>query len=81
MQMMGTLSVALAVTNLLPLPGLDGGRILFVIVEAIRGRRVSPEKEGLIHLIGLALMVALMVFITWQDVINPVPTIDWGNFF
>jgi regulator of sigma E protease len=81
MQMMGTLSVALAVTNLLPLPGLDGGRILFVIVEAIRGRRVSPEKEGLIHLIGLALMVALMVFITWQDVMNPVPTIDWGNFF
>jgi regulator of sigma E protease len=81
MQMMGTLSVALAVTNLLPLPGLDGGRILFVIVEAIRGRRVTPEKEGVIHLIGLALMVALMVFITWQDVINPVPSIDWGSLF
>jgi regulator of sigma E protease len=81
MQMMGSLGVALAVTNLLPLPALDGGRILFVIVEGIRGRRIDPAKEGLIHLIGMALLVALMLFITWQDVINPVPSIDWGNLF
>jgi regulator of sigma E protease len=81
MQMMGTLGVALAVTNLLPLPGLDGGRILFVLVEAIRGKRVDPAREGLIHLIGLALLVALMLFITWQDIINPVPGVDWGSFF
>jgi regulator of sigma E protease len=81
MQIMGTLSVALAVTNLLPLPGLDGGRILFVVVEGIRGRRVDPAKEGLVHLIGLALLVALMLFITWQDLVNPVPGIDWGSFF
>jgi len=81
MQMMGTLGVALAVTNLLPLPGLDGGRILFVLIEAIRGKRVDPAREGLIHLIGLALLVALMLFITWQDVINPIPSVDWGSFF
>ena len=81
MQIMGTLSVALAVTNLLPLPGLDGGRILFVLVEGIRGRRVDPAKEGLIHLIGLALLVALMLLITWQDLVNPVPGVDWGSFF
>jgi len=81
MQMMGTLSVALAVTNLLPLPGLDGGRILFVIVEGIRGRRVDPAKEGLVHLIGLALLVALMLLVTWQDLVNPVPGVDWGSFF
>ncbi len=81
MQMMGTLGVALAVTNLLPLPGLDGGRILFVIVEAIRGRRVDPAREGLIHFIGLALLVALMLFITWQDVINPVQSVDWSTYF
>ena len=80
-QIMGTLSVAVAVTNLLPLPGLDGGRILFVIVEAIRGRRVDPAKEGLVHLIGLALLVALMLFITWQDLVNPVPGVDWSSFF
>lgn len=81
MQLMGSLSVALAVTNLLPLPALDGGRILFVIVEAIRGKRVDPSKEGLVHLIGMILLVALMLFITWQDVINPVPSVDWGSFF
>ena len=81
MQIMGTLSVALAITNLLPLPGLDGGRILFVIVEGIRGRRVDPAKEGLVHLIGLALMLALMLLVTWQDLINPVPPVDWSSFF
>lgn len=80
MQMMGALSVALAVTNLLPLPGLDGGRILFVLVEAIRGRRVDPAKEGVIHLIGMALLVALMLLITWQDIFNPLPSVNWGGF-
>jgi regulator of sigma E protease len=81
MQTMGLLSVALAVTNLLPLPGFDGGRILFIIVEAIRGRRVDPAKEGLVHLVGMALLVALMLFITWQDVVNPLPSVDWAGFF
>jgi regulator of sigma E protease len=81
MQIMGSLGVAIAVTNLLPLPGLDGGRILFVIIEGIRGRRLDPAKEGLVHLIGLALMVGLMLLVTWQDVVNPVPPVDWSNFF
>lgn len=81
MQIMGSLSVALAITNLLPLPALDGGRILFVIVEGIRGKRVDPTKEGLVHLIGMALLVALMLFITWQDLINPVPPVDWSALF
>lgn len=81
MHLMGTLSVALAVTNLLPLPGLDGGRILFVIVEGIRGRRVDPAKESVVHLVGLLILVVLMVFITWQDVVNPIPSLDWSSFF
>jgi regulator of sigma E protease len=72
MQTMGLLSVALALTNLLPLPGLDGGRILFVIVEGVRGRRVDPAKEGLVHVLGMLLLVLLMLFITWQDIVNPV---------
>lgn len=75
------LSTALAVTNLLPLPALDGGRILFVIIEAIRGKRIAPEKEGAIHFIGLALLLMLMVVISYYDVSNPIPTIDWGNLF
>lgn len=75
------LSTALAVTNLLPLPALDGGRILFVIVEALRGKRIAPEKEGAIHFIGLALLLTLMIVISYYDVSNPIPTIDWSNFF
>lgn len=75
------LSTALAVTNLLPLPALDGGRILFVLIEAIRGKRVAPEKEGAIHFIGLALLVTLMLVISYYDVSNPIPTIDWANLF
>ncbi len=81
MYLMGSLGVAVALTNLLPLPGLDGGRILFVIVEGIRGRRVEPAKEGLVHLIGMALLVLLLVFITWQDLVNPIPTLDWSRLF
>jgi regulator of sigma E protease len=81
MQMMGTLSVALALTNLLPLPAMDGGRILFIVVEGIRGRRLDPAKEGMVHLVGMLLLVALMLFITWQDVVNPIPSLDWASLF
>jgi len=67
-----SISIALAITNLLPLPALDGGRILFVLIEAVRGRRVDPERETAIHFIGMALLLALMLLITWQDLVNPV---------
>jgi regulator of sigma E protease len=80
-ELLGSLSVALAVTNLLPLPGLDGGRVLFVVVEGIRGRRVDPGREGLVHLVGMALLVALMLLITWQDVVNPMARLDWSQLF
>jgi regulator of sigma E protease len=72
------LSTALAVTNLLPLPALDGGRIIFIILEAIRGKRISPEKEGAIHFIGLAILLSLMVVISYYDFTNP---IDVSNLF
>jgi regulator of sigma E protease len=73
---MAILSAALAITNLLPLPALDGGRILFVIVEAIRGKRVAPEKEGAIHFIGLVLLLTTMLVITYYDIIDPIPTMS-----
>jgi regulator of sigma E protease len=81
LNLMALLSIGLAVANLLPLPGLDGGRIFFVIVEAIRGKRIDPEKEGAVHLIGLALLVTLMIFITYQDITTPVQTVDWTSMF
>ena len=81
LQLMGMLSTALAITNLLPLPALDGGRILFVLIEAVRGKRIAPEKEGLIHLIGFIILISLMVLITYADIINPIPSIDWTGMF
>jgi regulator of sigma E protease len=81
LNLMALLSVGLAVANLLPVPGLDGGRIFFVIVEAIRGKRIDPEKEGAVHLIGLALLVTLLIFITYQDITAPVQTVDWTSMF
>jgi regulator of sigma E protease len=75
------LSTALAVTNLLPLPALDGGRNLFVIIEAIRGKRVAPEKEGAIHFIGLAVLLTLMLVISYYDISRPIESIDWFSLF
>jgi regulator of sigma E protease len=68
----GVISVALGFTNLLPLPALDGGRILFVLIEAIRGRRVEPEREGFVHMVGMLFLLGLMVLIIVQDIVNPI---------
>lgn len=62
------LSANLGVMNLLPLPALDGGRLVFLIIEAIRGKRVPPEKEGYVHFAGIVLLMALMVFVMFNDV-------------
>ena len=62
------LSANLGVMNLLPLPALDGGRLVFMIVEAIRGKRVPPDKEGWVHGIGMILLLALMAFVMFNDV-------------
>lgn len=74
LQFTGLITVALALTNLLPLPALDGGRILFVLIEAIRGRRVDPLREGYVHVFGMLALLALMVFMVINDLINPVIT-------
>lgn len=67
------LSVSLGIFNLLPIPALDGGRILFSVIEAIRGKRLTPELEERIHMIALMAMIVLFVFITILDIVNPVP--------
>lgn len=77
LQLMGILSAALAITNLLPIPALDGGRLLFIIIEKVRGRRVDPNWEGAIHVAGMVILLSLMVIITYQDFASPVPLPDW----
>lgn len=63
------LSLSLAVMNILPFPALDGGRIVLVLIEVLRGgKRLRPEREGLINLIGMAALLTLMVVITISDV-------------
>ena len=60
--------VNLAVINILPLPALDGGRILFVIIRKLTGKMISDELESRIHMIGMAMLLALIVMITFKDV-------------
>ena len=62
------LSANLGVMNLLPLPALDGGRLVFLFVEAVRRKRIPPEKEGYVHLVGIALLMVLMVFVMYNDI-------------
>jgi regulator of sigma E protease len=77
LQTASLISLALGLTNLLPLPALDGGRILFVLIEAVRGRRISPQREAVIHFVGLVVMVSLMAFVMLQDIINPIIPWSW----
>ena len=72
LSMIAFINVALGLTNLLPIPALDGGRIMFVIVEAIRGRRVEPEREGMVHIIGMIFLLGLMALLIVQDIVNPI---------
>ncbi|HEX2037996.1 MAG TPA: RIP metalloprotease RseP [Chloroflexota bacterium] len=74
LQFTAILSLNLAVLNMLPIPGLDGARLAFVIVEGIRGRRVNPQTEGVIHFIGLMLLLTLMVYVSVNDVRRLIPS-------
>lgn len=62
------LSVNLGVMNLLPLPALDGGRLVFQFIEVIFGKPVPPEKEGIVHMVGMVALLALMVFVLFNDI-------------
>lgn len=62
------LSVNLGIMNLLPLPALDGGRLVFLLLEAVRGKPVPPEKEGIVHLAGMAALMILMVVVLFNDI-------------
>lgn len=64
------LSVNLGILNLLPVPALDGGRLVFLLLEVIRGKPVPPEKEGMVHFVGLMFFMVLMVVIFFNDLSN-----------
>ena len=62
------LSVNIGVMNLLPIPALDGGRLLFLLIEVVRGKPIPPEKEGIVHFIGFVALMILMVLVMYQDI-------------
>ena len=64
------ISLNLGLLNLFPIPALDGGRILFVLLEMVFRRRLPERVENWIHMTGFALLITLMVFVTWRDVYN-----------
>ena len=64
------LTANLGVMNLIPFPALDGGRLIFLFIEAIRGKRVPPEKEGMVHFAGFALLMVLMVIVMYNDIMR-----------
>ncbi len=63
-------SVNLAILNILPFPALDGGRLLFILIELIKGSPIDPEKEGFVHFVGFIVLLALMVFVVYKDIMR-----------
>lgn len=66
----GILSVNLGVMNLIPLPALDGGRLTFMLIELVRGKPVSQEKEAMVNFIGIIFLFGLMIFVTYKDIVE-----------
>ena len=64
------LSASLGTMNLLPIPALDGGRLAFLLIEAVRGKAIDQEKEGMVHMVGLMLLMGLMLLIMFNDIRN-----------
>ena len=64
------ISLNLGIFNLLPIPALDGGRLMFLLLEGIRRKPVPPEKEGLVHGIGFMLLIGFIVFVTYRDILR-----------
>jgi regulator of sigma E protease len=71
LELTALLSLNLAILNILPIPALDGGRLLFVFLEVLRrGRRIPPEKEGMIHALGFAVLVSFIIVVSYFDILR-----------
>ena len=77
LQFTALLSINLAVVNVLPLPALDGGRLLFLLIEKVRGRSVDGMTEAIVHNLGFAFLMALVLFVTYHDFVKYGPSM-WG---
>jgi regulator of sigma E protease len=75
----GLFSAGLSIANMLPFPALDGGRLFFVGLEWIRGRRIPPEREAAYHFVGIVVLLTIMVIISFNDLVSPLPAINWAG--
>ena len=67
LSLVALLSLNLAIMNILPIPALDGGRLFFILIEAVSGKKVSPKVESYTHAVGMAILMLLIVLITFHD--------------
>ena len=68
-ELVAIISISLGLINILPIPALDGGRLMFVLIEWVRrGRKISPQREGLVHVIGFAILIGLIVVVSFFDI-------------
>ena len=70
LNLVAILTINLGIFNILPIPALDGGRILFVLIEMIRRKAIPPEKEGIVHAVGMLLLLAFIVFVSFHDIMR-----------
>lgn len=71
--LVGIISIGLALANLLPFPALDGGRLMFIVVETVLRRRIDAKYEGLAHTIGFFVLLVILIYVNFLDFINPIP--------
>lgn len=70
LNLVALLTINLGIFNLLPIPALDGGRILFVLIEMIRKKPIPPDKEGIVHAVGMLLLLLFILFISFHDIMR-----------
>lgn len=68
--LMAFISINLGFFNLLPIPALDGSRILFMLIELVRGKPIDPKREGMVHFIGFIFLISIMILVTFKDIVN-----------
>jgi regulator of sigma E protease len=71
--LIGMISIGLALANLLPFPALDGGRLMFIAIEVVIGRRIDAKYEGLAHTIGFFVLLAILIYVNFLDFVKPIP--------
>src|SRR5574340_789495 len=72
LQLMALITIGIGLTNLFPIPAVDGGRILFILPELLFRKRIPPKYENLVHTLGFVFLLAIMFYVTAQDIINPI---------